>query len=229
MGASHRSAVVGAAIVRDGRVLAARRTSPPESAGRWEFPGGKVEPGETPEAALVREIGEELGCTIVVDAWLPGEVAIGERYSLTVAVVRIVSGEPVADASTTPCAGSGRTSSTTSTGSTPTGRSSSTWSSDDGPGMMATVRGIFFDEDDARAVVARLIARRLRRRTSRERLAGEDDDEDHPWAVLSDAPALVLELLVEEYDGWLDAEDLDPSTRRPPLELPTEPRKIKRL
>ncbi len=95
MGTSHRSAVVGAAIVRDGLVLAARRTSPPESAGRWEFPGGKVEPGETPDAALVREIDEELGCTIVIDAWLPGEVAIGERYSLTVAVVRIVSGEPV--------------------------------------------------------------------------------------------------------------------------------------
>ena len=95
MNAPERTAVVGAAIVRDGRVLAARRTSPPESAGRWEFPGGKVEPGETPEAALVREIDEELGCTIEVVAWLPGEVAIGERYSLTVAVVQIVSGEPV--------------------------------------------------------------------------------------------------------------------------------------
>ncbi|HET8969415.1 MAG TPA: (deoxy)nucleoside triphosphate pyrophosphohydrolase, partial [Candidatus Nanopelagicales bacterium] len=53
--------VVGAAIVRDGQVLAARRTAPPEAAGRWELPGGKVEPGETPEAALIRELDEELG------------------------------------------------------------------------------------------------------------------------------------------------------------------------
>ncbi len=43
--------VVGAAIIRDGRVLAARRTFPAEAAGRWEFPGGKVEPGEIPDAA----------------------------------------------------------------------------------------------------------------------------------------------------------------------------------
>jgi 8-oxo-dGTP diphosphatase len=89
------TAVVGAAIVRDGRVLAARRTTPPEAAGRWEFPGGKVEPGETPDAALVREIAEELGCTIQVEAWLPGEVAISERHTLTVARVRVVDGEPV--------------------------------------------------------------------------------------------------------------------------------------
>jgi 8-oxo-dGTP diphosphatase len=88
------AAVVGAAIVRDGRVLAARRTSPPETAGRWEFPGGKVEPGETPDAALVREIVEELGCTVEVVAWLPGEVAISDRHTLTVARVRIVAGEP---------------------------------------------------------------------------------------------------------------------------------------
>jgi 8-oxo-dGTP diphosphatase len=86
--------VVGAAIVRDRRVLAARRTAPPETAGRWEFPGGKVEPGETPDEAVVREIGEELGCTVRVVSWLPGEVAIGERHVLTVAVVELVDGEP---------------------------------------------------------------------------------------------------------------------------------------
>ena len=60
------AAVVGAAILAGGRVLAARRTSPPEAAGRWEFPGGKVEPGETAEAALCREVAEELGCRIAV-------------------------------------------------------------------------------------------------------------------------------------------------------------------
>ena len=88
------AAVVGAAIVRDGRVLAARRTSPPEAAGRWEFPGGKVEPGETPEAALVREVAEELDCTIAVTGWLPGEVRIDGRHVLTVAVAALVDGEP---------------------------------------------------------------------------------------------------------------------------------------
>lgn len=80
--------------MRDGRVLAARRTFPAEAAGRWEFPGGKVEPGETPEAALVREIAEELGCDIAVTDWLPGEVAIGDRHVLTVAVAELVAGEP---------------------------------------------------------------------------------------------------------------------------------------
>ena len=68
--------VVGAAIVRDGRVLAARRTTPPEPAGRWELPGGKVEPGETAAAALVREIGEELGCRgRSLAGWLAGRGA----------------------------------------------------------------------------------------------------------------------------------------------------------
>jgi 8-oxo-dGTP diphosphatase len=90
----HRLLVVGAAIVRDGRVLAARRTTPPEAAGRWEFPGGKVDPGESPEEALVREVAEELGCEIEVDDWLDGRIPIGERYELTVAVARLVDGDP---------------------------------------------------------------------------------------------------------------------------------------
>ena len=87
------------------------------------------------------------------------------------------------------------------------------------------MRGIFFDEDDARAAVARLRAKGYDARAERERLAGEDDDEGHPWAVLTDAPELVLELLVDEFDGWLDAGEGAPAS--PPLELPTEPRKIK--
>src|SRR5690348_11698069 len=53
--------VVGGALVHRGRVLAARRNSPPEVAGYWEFPGGKAEPGETQEQALERELAEELG------------------------------------------------------------------------------------------------------------------------------------------------------------------------
>lgn len=87
--------VVGAALVRQGRVLAARRTRPAAAAGRWEFPGGKVEDGESPEAALVREVAEELGVTIEVRRWLAGTAPIGTAYRLTVALAEIVDGEPV--------------------------------------------------------------------------------------------------------------------------------------
>jgi 8-oxo-dGTP diphosphatase len=85
--------VVGAAIVRAGRVLAARRTAPPETAGRWEFPGGKVDPGETEEQALVRELREELGVDVRVESWLEGEQPVGP-YLLRVAVVSLLAGEP---------------------------------------------------------------------------------------------------------------------------------------
>jgi 8-oxo-dGTP diphosphatase len=86
--------VVGAAIVRRGTLLAARRTTPLAAAGRWEFPGGKVEPGESPDEALVREIREELGCAIEVDAWLDGAEPIGTAYLLCVAVCRVTDGRP---------------------------------------------------------------------------------------------------------------------------------------
>jgi 8-oxo-dGTP diphosphatase len=86
--------VVGAAIVRGGRVLAARRTAPASAAGRWEFPGGKVEPGETDTESLLREIDEELGVRVTVDRWLAGEQPVGERYVLRVGVVTLEAGEP---------------------------------------------------------------------------------------------------------------------------------------
>ena len=67
--------VVGAAIVnsliRPTRLLAAQRSYPEKLAGMWEFPGGKVEPGETPEAALQREIREELSTTLILGRRIP--------------------------------------------------------------------------------------------------------------------------------------------------------------
>lgn len=69
--------VVGAALIRGDRLLACRRTAPPELAGRWEFPGGKVEPGENDIAALVRECREELGLPVTVGGRLGPDVALG--------------------------------------------------------------------------------------------------------------------------------------------------------
>ena len=86
--------VVGAAIVRDHRVLACRRTAPAPAAGRWELPGGKVEPGETPEQALAREVREELGCGVAVTGWLAETAPISEALVLHVALARLVDGEP---------------------------------------------------------------------------------------------------------------------------------------
>jgi 8-oxo-dGTP diphosphatase len=63
--------VVCALIERDGRVLLAQRPADKHLGGKWEFPGGKVEPGESPAAALVREIREELRCDIHVGRALP--------------------------------------------------------------------------------------------------------------------------------------------------------------
>jgi hypothetical protein len=95
--------------------------------------------------------------------------------------------------------------------------------------MITGVRGIFFDEDAARTVVARLVSDGYAAELVRERLAGEDDDEDHPWAVLTDAPDVALELLVELHDGWLDSdEETAPPPPLPPAPLPDAPRRIKR-
>ena len=64
--------VVAAALIdAEGRVLMARRPVGKQHGGLWEFPGGKVEPGETPQAALIRELREELGVEIDPDALTP--------------------------------------------------------------------------------------------------------------------------------------------------------------
>jgi 8-oxo-dGTP diphosphatase len=83
--------IVGAAIVADGRVLACARAEPPEMAGRWEFPGGKVEPGEDEVTALVRECEEELGVTVEVCGRVGDDVVLGHgRAILRVYAARLV-------------------------------------------------------------------------------------------------------------------------------------------
>lgn len=84
--------MVGVAVIRDGRVLAALR---PGQAGGWEFPGGKVEPGETDQAAAARELREELGLDVRIGASLGLEQPVGDRYLLRVYVGELVGGEPV--------------------------------------------------------------------------------------------------------------------------------------
>ena len=97
-------AVVAAAIDNgEGRVLMQRRPPGKRHAGLWEFPGGKVEPGESPRAALVRELDEELGIAVPADALAPfafAESAPGEGEPGIVILLYTVArfaGQPVAE------------------------------------------------------------------------------------------------------------------------------------
>lgn len=86
--------VVGGAVLDAGRLLAARRTAPPALAGRWELPGGKVEPGETVRDALVRELREELGVSVEPLQRVPGAWPLGNGLTLHVWTARLLAGTP---------------------------------------------------------------------------------------------------------------------------------------
>jgi 8-oxo-dGTP diphosphatase len=93
--------VVAAALVdAEGRVLLQQRPAGKALAGLWEFPGGKLEPGETPEAALVRELHEELAITVAPEALEPAGFATeplpGRHLLLLLYVIPSWSGTPVA-------------------------------------------------------------------------------------------------------------------------------------
>jgi len=217
--------VVAAAIIRDGRVLACRRTAPAEAAGRWELPGGKVEPGETLEAALTREIGEELGCLIEVGEWLDAVAPIGETHELRAALCQVTAGEvrPQEHDQIRWLA--------------PDELDEVDWLEPDRPFIRLlapeerTYRAIFFDEDDAVSVEQHLLGNGWSALRSRDKFQGEDDDEDHPWVVTTNAPEFVVELLVDEYDGWLDTADtVDTAndTSIAPEPLPSARKRIKR-
>jgi 8-oxo-dGTP diphosphatase len=91
--------VVAGALICDSHVLVAQRVRPPELAGRWELPGGKVAPVEGERDALAGELAEEMGLVL-------GDVAVGDRLGADIAVdggitlrayrVRLLSGEPAA-------------------------------------------------------------------------------------------------------------------------------------
>jgi len=86
--------VVAGVLVRDAAVLAARRTYPPQLTGRWECPGGKVEPGESETDALVRELDEELNIVVRVGERIGPDLDIGDGHELHAYLVELISGDP---------------------------------------------------------------------------------------------------------------------------------------
>ncbi|WP_262852124.1 (deoxy)nucleoside triphosphate pyrophosphohydrolase [Mumia quercus] len=220
--------VVGVAIVRDGRVLAARRTAPPALAGGWELPGGKVEAGESEPDAVRREIAEELGCEVVVGRRLDGEVELSPTMVLRVHTAALVAGEPA-----------------------PTEHDRVRWLAPDElddvawldadrpflPEVAAVLREsdgegaeAHFDEgDDADDVVAALAADGYAAVVRREGFAGEDDSEDRAWLVRVEGAAAaqrLAELVAEVELAWMVEAEAAPPV--PPAPLPTGPKRLKR-
>jgi 8-oxo-dGTP diphosphatase len=88
--------VTAAIIEQEGRVFIAKRRPGKHMGGKWEFPGGKIEPGESPEESLARELREELGVEAQVGEFLCRCSYTGEGVSLELLVyrARISSGAP---------------------------------------------------------------------------------------------------------------------------------------
>lgn len=87
--------VVAGALISQGALLVAQRKRPPELAGLWELPGGKVADGESDSDGLVRELREELGIEVTVGARLGAEVALPNGMTLRAYLVTCASGSPL--------------------------------------------------------------------------------------------------------------------------------------
>jgi 8-oxo-dGTP diphosphatase len=81
--------VTAAILIENGRVLIARRRPGKRQAGLWEFPGGKVRPGETPEQCLKREIQEELGVQIAIGEFFGESVYAYEDQTIRLLAYRV--------------------------------------------------------------------------------------------------------------------------------------------
>ncbi len=88
--------VTAALIEENGRVLIGKRKPGRHMGGKWEFPGGKIEPGETPEESLERELAEELAIRVEIRELLCSAFYEGDGVSLELLVYRVerVGGEP---------------------------------------------------------------------------------------------------------------------------------------
>ena len=86
--------VVAGALISGDALLVAQRARPPELAGLWELPGGKVADGESDAAALTRELTEELGVTVSVGARLGADVALTATMTLRAYLVTLAAGSP---------------------------------------------------------------------------------------------------------------------------------------
>lgn len=84
--------VVAGALISGGSLLVAQRARPPELAGLWELPGGKVSAGESDSAALIRELREELGIEVTVGARVGEDIALSATTLLRAYLVTQVGG-----------------------------------------------------------------------------------------------------------------------------------------